>query len=66
MKTSKKLLSILLSLIMVLTVVPLAVIPASALDATGQCGEHVYWNFNSSTGALTISGTGPMWDSRSY
>ena len=65
MKTSKKLLSILLSLIMVLTVVPLAVIPASALDATGQCGEHVYWNFNSSTGALTISGTGPMWDSRS-
>ena len=59
MKTSKKLLSILLSLIMVLTVVPLAVIPASALDATGTCGGAYYghsvsWEFDESTGALVI------------
>ncbi|MBR3094104.1 MAG: leucine-rich repeat protein [Clostridia bacterium] len=59
MKTSKKLLSILLSLIMVLTVVPQAVIPASALDATGTCGGAYYghsvsWEFDESTGALVI------------
>ncbi len=32
------------------------------LAATGQCGENVYWNYDSSTGKLVISGTGPMYD----
>lgn len=30
------------------------------LAPTGQCGENVYWTFDSSTGLLTISGTGEM------
>ena len=41
------------------------VLTASAeeeLAATGQCGENVYWNYNSAAGELVISGTGPMYD----
>ncbi|MBQ7580328.1 MAG: leucine-rich repeat domain-containing protein, partial [Clostridia bacterium] len=34
----------------------------NTLDATGQCGDNVYWTFNSSTGALNISGTGKMYN----
>lgn len=34
---------------------------AAELAATGQCGDNVYWNYDSATGELVISGTGPMW-----
>lgn len=33
---------------------------ANALESTGQCGDNVYWNYNSSTGELVISGAGDM------
>ena len=36
------------------------------LAATGQCGDNVYWTFDSETGALTISGEGDMWDYDGY
>ncbi len=36
----------------------LSVIPGQ----TGQCGDNVYWNYDSATGKLVISGTGPMYD----
>ncbi len=35
---------------------------ASALEATGQCGDNVYWSYNESTGKLVISGSGDMYD----
>ena len=74
LKTSKKILSIIMVVIMVLTAVPLSSfmgielpafdlgIRASALAESGQCGDNVYWNYDSATGELVISGTGPMWD----
>ncbi len=30
------------------------------LATTGQCGDDVYWDYNSETGGLVISGTGAM------
>lgn len=35
---------------------------ASALDENGQCGENVYWIYDSTTGELVISGSGEMYD----
>lgn len=35
---------------------------ANELEATGQCGDDVYWNYDSATGELVINGTGKMWD----
>ena len=32
------------------------------LAATGQCGDNVYWNYDSTTGGLIVSGTGKMYD----
>ena len=69
MKTGKRIVSILLVALLLLTAAPLAgfvgleIAPkAKALAATGQCGDNVYWSFDESTGALTISGSGKMED----
>ncbi len=52
-----------LLLIIVMAIICLAMsTTVSALAETGQCGEDVYWNYNSETGQLVISGTGPMRD----
>ncbi|MBO7338399.1 MAG: leucine-rich repeat domain-containing protein, partial [Paludibacteraceae bacterium] len=32
------------------------------IDDAGICGDNVIWTFEESTGKLTISGTGPMYD----
>ncbi len=48
----------------VVAVVMVAVLPSSdvsALDDSGQIGDDVYYAFDSSTGTLTISGSGEMW-----
>lgn len=36
------------------------------LDATGQCGDNVYWEFNENTGELTLTGEGATWDYEPY
>ena len=62
MKTTVK--KILLTLSAVLLFAVVLSFNASALEATGECGEYgdnVTWSFDSSTGTLTISGTGAMY-----
>lgn len=69
MKTTKKLLCTLLVALLVLASAPIGVIDfgimASAegeVATSGQCGDNAYWDFNTETGVLTVSGTGDMWD----
>lgn len=76
MKIMKKILCMVFVVVLCLTSAPLSgfvgvELPelnwkASALASSGQCGENVYWNFDSSTGELVISGTGDMIDDGKY
>ena len=50
-------------IILALTALILALGAGSALaDESGTCGDNVTWTLNTSTGALTITGTGAMTD----
>ena len=59
----KRILSILLAALMLLSALPLGMVDtayAAAALAGGQCGDDLTWTLDSS-GTLTISGTGPMY-----
>ncbi len=62
MKKFSKILSIILSIMLVISIVP---ITASAATS-GTCGDNLSWTYDSSTYTLTISGTGAMDDYSSY
>ena len=63
-KNSKKLLSVVLAMVMVLCSLPFAGVTfeANALEKTGKCGENVSYTYDPSTGEVVISGTGAMYD----
>ncbi len=64
MKTTNKILAIILAILMVMSIIPLT---ASAADPiSGTCGENITWEFDGETGVLTISGTGDMYDYSYY
>lgn len=54
----KKLLAIVISVLMVLTVIPMSAFAEESSENT--CGEALTWSFDVETGALVISGTGAM------
>ncbi len=59
----KKVISLLLALVMVISIMPKwGSLTSSALGASGSCGENVTYTFDSKTGTLTISGSGAMYD----
>ena len=58
MKNVRKWLSLLLALALVFACLPQ--MSAFAADPSGKCGENLTWRLDTGTGALTISGTGPM------
>ena len=60
----KKIISLLLSLAMLLTITSGLNLTAYAAVRTGSCGDNVTYSLDTSTGVLTISGTGDMADYR--
>ena len=61
MKRMNKILSIFLSLIMVVGILPMAQAFAADIVGSGTCGDNLTWELDSN-GKLTISGSGPMDD----
>ena len=62
MKKTKKILSLVLALLMLVSVVPMGVSGIDlTLAPTGQCGDNAHWNFNVETGELIVSGSGDMY-----
>lgn len=74
-KSIKRIAIIVMAMLMLVTAMPLDSITgtelfvnkasAEELTPTGQCGENVYWTFDSETGLLTISGEGKMYNYQS-
>ena len=63
----KKLISLFLSFVMLFSLtVGLDFSAYADTLTTGKCGENVTYSFDSSTGTLTISGTGDMYDYYTY
>ena len=59
MRRIRKILSVILATLMVISIIP---ITASAEVRGGACGDNLTWTFDDATGILTISGTGPMYE----
>ncbi len=62
MKKTKKILSIFLALLMIMSIVPMSAITATAQTFTGTCGSNLRWYYDDSLGILTIAGSGDMYD----
>ncbi len=57
----KRLLSLIIALAAVLSII--SAVPVHAADETSwKCGKNLTWEFDEESGALTISGTGKMYD----
>lgn len=60
MKTSKRIISLLLAVVLTMTIIPFSGIVASAETFSGSCGDNLTWTLDDVTGVLKISGTGEM------
>ena len=58
----KQVFSLILALALLCTLFPQVILPADAETASGRCGDHLTWSFDSATGLLTIEGYGAMDD----
>ena len=62
MKRTKRILCIVLSVIMLLTILPINSMAIPEMDLGGTCGDNLEWYYKHDTRTLTIYGTGPMYD----
>ena len=58
----KKIFSLVLVVVMICSTFTGLQVTSHALASSGQCGNNAYWSYNSSTGTLTVSGSGPMYN----
>lgn len=58
----KKILCMFLSVVMIISTLMIGSFNAFASTYTGTCGENSVWTLNTSTGTLTVSGSGEMYD----
>ena len=58
----KRILSLVLATVMVVSMFAGLQISSLALAKSGKCGKNVYWSFDSSTGTVTIIGEGEMYE----
>ena len=61
MKKTKKFLSLVLAVLMLLSIMPYAV-SVNALETTGQCGDNVYWEYDENVKTLSLNGYGDTWN----
>ena len=61
MKKIYKVLSVFLSIMMVVSIIPVTAFAAPD-PYSGTCGDNLTWSFDEATGTLTISGEGDMYD----
>ncbi len=62
----KKLLSIIMCLVLIVSTLTFVSIPASAASYSGTCGDDLTWSLDTSTGVLEITGSGAMPDFERY
>ena len=62
----KKVISLILSVAMLLSIVSVVDFSAFADVKTGKCGDNVTYSLDTETGLLTISGTGDMYSYRQF
>ena len=62
----KKIISLFISLVMLLSITAGLNLTVNAETLTGKCGENVTYSLDTSTGELVISGTGDMTDYSLY
>ena len=56
-------LAILCAALVLAVLLPFTMRTANAeVETSGQCGDNLYWEFDESTGTLTFTGSGDMYD----
>lgn len=63
-KASKKIISLVLSLVLVLTTIFALGVNSASAATSGQAGDNVNWSYNTTTNTLTLSGTGATYNFR--
>ncbi len=59
-KNFKKLLSVIMTIVLVFVCLPTVSLTASAATATGTLGSDIKWSYDTSTKVLTVTGSGTM------
>lgn len=60
MQKMRKIFAGAMALMLIVGLLQFSVVPAYAAETSGTCGANLNWTFDSTTGTLTITGTGEM------